>query len=872
MSDPTVTTTNGDTLTYGPRLVQGPSAYEVAVDEGFVGDEAAWLASIVGDTGDTGDSAYDIAVDGGFVGTETEWIQSLNDAAVADATPLVAQAETAKDEAEAAQAAAEDAQTAAEIARDEAEAALSEVENIPPAFNSPSTTEIRYGLPVGTDPTTGTGSANSTFVIADAASQYEILESVSGFALSAGTLKLKVFDADGTVDRTFSVYPPGSGSDFTYKLGTPVLINPGQRLGWYWGNRIPFVSATSDSGGVFSASGDVDSVSLSGAVTTNRYQISFKTTPLDAVRRDELEAEIESGLASSGSAVADEISDWSGAGLSGDFLRAPFVIGNGAITKLRFYADTLGDGSIKVELRDTDASATLLEEGTVTGLVEGWNDIDVAALTAEWDEHDEWYIYLGGTTSQALVGYRVSGGQHFRVPVNSGATAAHTAQGQRIGIEVEYGNLGLEGRLENLESSLQNKVEFYGSDYWNGVFTIGQSNGRGYNNILGSYAPASTIHKMPNVGMRAEGSTGITGGSNGTTNDGAVAAMVEATDGSGSTGAGDTGIHVTARALTIARAAYSQDRAVLFGCSLAKDGTEQKGIGKGSRYFDFNLLNNLALTQAAADAAEKDFVISGFISLHGESDNQAATPKLEYKQRKIWEIEALNEYASTLPKQENKPFFLFMTTTAVSAGSVQLEEGQVEAVYELAQEYDQCRLLEPSYIMEYNDAVHYGSREIMGRFAAEELTRWELGLPSGAMTIQSAAYDSDNTRVIVTVTGKSAAQFVTTHPNIGTVTDQGFSCADDGSLTITGTVTIGESEALPDGRVATEIYLPVNTAPTTNAVVRYAKDSSGSLGGARKHGTVFDSTSGTWTVNSIDYPRARACHARTLAIYTLEQI
>ena len=67
----------------------GLSAYEVAVAQGFVGNEAAWLASLVGDTGATGsagsagatgadgDSAYDVAVAGGFVGTEMQWLASL---------------------------------------------------------------------------------------------------------------------------------------------------------------------------------------------------------------------------------------------------------------------------------------------------------------------------------------------------------------------------------------------------------------------------------------------------------------------------------------------------------------------------------------------------------------------------------------------------------------------------------------------------------------------------------------------------------------------------------------------------------------------------------------------------------------------------
>ena len=100
----------------GPQGPQGKSAYEVAVDEGYVGTESEWLESLVGptgsqgpagpqgiqgiqgpkgDTGDTGPagkdgspgatgpqgepgaSAYEIAVEEGYSGTESEWLASL---------------------------------------------------------------------------------------------------------------------------------------------------------------------------------------------------------------------------------------------------------------------------------------------------------------------------------------------------------------------------------------------------------------------------------------------------------------------------------------------------------------------------------------------------------------------------------------------------------------------------------------------------------------------------------------------------------------------------------------------------------------------------------------------------------------------------
>ena len=94
--------------TWGPPPSQGPagdSAYQVAVDNGFVGTESQWLASLEGAPGAPGDdgapgapgapgtpgadgaSAYDIAVSEGFVGTESEWLESLQGADGAPGAP-----------------------------------------------------------------------------------------------------------------------------------------------------------------------------------------------------------------------------------------------------------------------------------------------------------------------------------------------------------------------------------------------------------------------------------------------------------------------------------------------------------------------------------------------------------------------------------------------------------------------------------------------------------------------------------------------------------------------------------------------------------------------------------------------------------------
>lgn len=64
----------------------GKSAYEVAVQNGFVGTEVQWLQSIrgpqgiqgpTGPTGPIGKSAYQVAVEGGFVGTQADWLLSI---------------------------------------------------------------------------------------------------------------------------------------------------------------------------------------------------------------------------------------------------------------------------------------------------------------------------------------------------------------------------------------------------------------------------------------------------------------------------------------------------------------------------------------------------------------------------------------------------------------------------------------------------------------------------------------------------------------------------------------------------------------------------------------------------------------------------
>ena len=79
----------GDPGTDGVDGVDGKSAYQIAVEKGFEGDETAWLVSlkgekgadgVIGKNGADGKSAYQIAVEKGFEGDETAWLASLKGA------------------------------------------------------------------------------------------------------------------------------------------------------------------------------------------------------------------------------------------------------------------------------------------------------------------------------------------------------------------------------------------------------------------------------------------------------------------------------------------------------------------------------------------------------------------------------------------------------------------------------------------------------------------------------------------------------------------------------------------------------------------------------------------------------------------------
>ena len=60
--------------------LQGKSAYEIAVENGFQGTVNEWLDSLKGESGEDGLSAYEVALENGFEGTIEEFFKNINSA------------------------------------------------------------------------------------------------------------------------------------------------------------------------------------------------------------------------------------------------------------------------------------------------------------------------------------------------------------------------------------------------------------------------------------------------------------------------------------------------------------------------------------------------------------------------------------------------------------------------------------------------------------------------------------------------------------------------------------------------------------------------------------------------------------------------
>ena len=61
----------------GTKGLDGSTAYQVALANGYSGGVNDWLNSLKGDTGNTGANNYELATQSGFLGTQEEWLLSL---------------------------------------------------------------------------------------------------------------------------------------------------------------------------------------------------------------------------------------------------------------------------------------------------------------------------------------------------------------------------------------------------------------------------------------------------------------------------------------------------------------------------------------------------------------------------------------------------------------------------------------------------------------------------------------------------------------------------------------------------------------------------------------------------------------------------
>lgn len=68
---------NGNDGSNGTNGDNGKSAYELALQNGYLGTEEEWLESLKGMNGGNGKSAYQLAVENGYKGTEKQWLESL---------------------------------------------------------------------------------------------------------------------------------------------------------------------------------------------------------------------------------------------------------------------------------------------------------------------------------------------------------------------------------------------------------------------------------------------------------------------------------------------------------------------------------------------------------------------------------------------------------------------------------------------------------------------------------------------------------------------------------------------------------------------------------------------------------------------------
>lgn len=144
-----------------------------------------------------------------------------------------------------------------------------------------------------TTPATGTSGSEGTFAFADPQPHAGVVRVFKAQGHSTGPygVKLRVFDKAG-----FDFTQSGVDHDVAVSGATAVAVSipfeAGQHLGWYAPSGIDYLTATGDSGGLYSSNGNQTSFTDSNGITTTiQYQVSFEVEyfPVTPARVDAIE-------------------------------------------------------------------------------------------------------------------------------------------------------------------------------------------------------------------------------------------------------------------------------------------------------------------------------------------------------------------------------------------------------------------------------------------------------------------------------------------------------------------------------------------------------------------------------------------------------
>lgn len=241
------------------------------------------------------------------------------------------------------------------------------------------------GRPVASPPVTGSALTTNTYIFAAPATESGVIETVRLWGLSAGTVKLRVFDRSGD---TFT--QSGADANLTVSSGaalktisTLLAVSAGQYVGFYAPtNVMTRSSATVDSGGWYTPSVAADSTSFTDATPSTNLRleigvdITYQHVTTERLLNDaqniatlqDTAEDHEGRLAVLDHGVVEQIigkqSDPVNTGVSasaGTYVIADPVIGDGRIIAVKLWP--VGTGTLALKVFD-EADGTLTQSGS----------------------------------------------------------------------------------------------------------------------------------------------------------------------------------------------------------------------------------------------------------------------------------------------------------------------------------------------------------------------------------------------------------------------------------------------------------------------------------------------------------------------------